>query len=154
MISNNLQSPAINEYSIFFCRGPWFRYIVDFLCISPVTTLLGLAFFFLAITDQQFHKDCKILYFLLMFLVIFALLSSFDFNKNVRYAIYLDTPIRLFAVLFIFETLKKIRISKMGLSIVLILCLIDYFNFINLFYFKNIYDPISWNLLKDLRFIP
>ena len=38
-----LASPATNAYALRFGGGPWWRYLVDFLALSPVPTLLGLA---------------------------------------------------------------------------------------------------------------
>jgi len=147
--------PTINEYSVLFCRGPWFRYIIDYLLISPLVTILALSFIIYSLTNREIFKDYKISYFLMLFLVLYILLSSFDYNKNIRYAISLDMIMRFFVIFMLKEIFKKLKFATDYIFItVLFLCFIDYLNFIDLFCQKNIYDPISFVLLKVRQFIP
>jgi len=147
--------PTINQYSILFCRGPWFRYIIDYLLISPLITILALSFIIYAFTNREIFKDYKISYFLILFITLFLLLSSFDYNKNIRYTMSLDMIMRLFAVFMVREIFKKSKFATDFVFItILFLCLIDYLSFIDLFCQKNIYDPISIWLLKARQFIP
>jgi len=152
-----LSSPLIgpNEYAMLFYRGPWFRYIIDYLLISPLVTILALSFIIYVLANRSFLKDYKISYFLISFFILYILLSSFDYSKNVRYAINLDMMMRLFAVLMLKEIFKKSRfMSDFVFMIILFLCFTDYLNFIYLFCQRNIYDPVSFVLLKVRQFIP
>lgn len=155
MIKLTRALPALNQYSALFCRGPWFRYIIDYLLISPLATILALAFIIYALTNREILKDYKITYFLVLFLILYILLSSFDYNKNIRYAITLDIPMRLFTVFMLKEIFKKSKFSVDFIFIsVLFFCFIDYQSFLALFCQKNIYDPVSFTLLKARQFIP
>jgi hypothetical protein len=155
LIVINRSLPSINEYSVFFCRGAWFRYIVDFICLSPVTTMLALVFIVNAFVEKDTFKDYKKAFFLFLVLVVFTVLSSFDYNKNVRYVMSLDMPLRLFAVLSLSSIANRLRVSEAVLFImVLFLCILDYGNFLYLFCERNIYDPISYHLMVARRFIP
>ncbi|OGX14914.1 MAG: hypothetical protein A2166_03465 [Omnitrophica WOR_2 bacterium RBG_13_41_10] len=147
--------PTINEYSVLFCRGPWFRYMIDYILISPLVTILALSFIIYVLANRSFLKDYKISYFLILFFVLYILLSIFDYNKNVRYAINLDMIMRLFAVFMLKEIFKKSKfMSDFVFMAILFLCLTDYLNFTYLFCQKNIYDPVSFVLLKVRQFIP
>lgn len=155
MIKLTRTLPAINKYSVLFCRGPWFRYIIDYILISPLTTILALVFIVYTLINREMFRDYKISYFIILFVILYLLLSSFDYNKNIRYAISLDIIIRLFVIFILKEIFKKTRfMGDFVFFIVLFLCLIDYFNFIDLFCQKNIYDPVSFTLLKARQFIP
>lgn len=144
-----------NEYTALFCRGPWFRYIIDYISISPLVTILALSFIIYVSANRSVLKDYKITYFLILFIMLYILLSSFDYNKNIRYAMILDVMIRLFAVFMLREIFRK---SKFMADIVFIavvfLCFMDYLNFKELFFQNNIYDPVSYTLLKARQFIP
>ena len=147
--------PSVNNYSVLFCRGPWFRYIVDYILVSPLVSVCALSFVVYAFFERSILKNFKIVYFLALFLIYFLLLSSFDYNKNIRYAINLDMFLRFFLVFFVSDIFKK---YKNGVTIIfwiiVVFCVMDYGNFIYLFCEKNIYDPISFHLLTARRFIP
>ncbi len=155
MIKLTCYLPTVNQYSILFCRGPWFRYIIDYLLISPFVTILALSFVIYSLTNREIFKDYKISYFLILFFILYLLLSSFDYNKNIRYAIALDMIMRLFAVFMLKEIFKKSRfMTDFVFVTILFLCFFDYLSFMDLFCQKNIYDPISFVLLKVRQFIP
>lgn len=156
LLKINRTLPAINQYSLLFCRGPWFRYLMDYLIISPWVTVLSLSFFIYALfIARENFLDKKITYFLISFLVIYLILNSFDYNKNVRYALSLDMIMRLFCLFLLKDTFKKSRFSTdFVFAAVLLLCIIDYFNFSYLFCKMDLYDPVSFRLLKARLFIP
>ncbi len=155
VISLNLVLPTLNEYSVLFCRGPWFRFVVDYLLISPLVTMLGISFLVYSLANRSILKDRRTVYFIILFISQLLLLNIFTYNKNIRYAMILDMSLRLFAVLMITEIFKKSKFSGDFVFIaVLFLCFVDYFSFIDIFCKKNIYDPVSFMLLKSKQFIP
>ncbi|MFH1692435.1 MAG: glycosyltransferase family 39 protein [Candidatus Omnitrophota bacterium] len=147
--------PSVNNYSVMFCRGPWFRYIVDYILVSPLTSICALSFAVYAFFERSALKNFKAAYFLILFVIFYLLLSSFDYNKNIRYAINIDMFLRFFLVFFVYDLFKN---HKEGIKIVfwmmVIFCVMDYGNFVFLFCNKGIYDPISFHLLTARRFIP
>jgi hypothetical protein len=147
--------PSLNQYSVLFCRGPWFRYIVDYILISPFVTILGLSFIIYAVTNRQILKDFKIFYFIVSALSVFLLLGNIDYTKDIRYVLSLDVFMRLFVIFMLKEIFKKSeKFAHFSFYVVLLLCLADYSNFIYLFCQKNIYDPVSYSLLQARLFIP
>ena len=88
-----LESPASNDYAVKFGAGPWFRYLIDYLCLSPATTLLAIAFAgVLALRLRGGDYDRA-----LVFLGLLAALFLFElgfFTKNVRYGVALELPLQ------------------------------------------------------------
>lgn len=139
--------PATNEYVISYCSGPWTRYITDFFVISPPVFLLAAAFFARYFFLKQ--KDGKITYFVISAIIYFILLNFFA--KNIRYAILLDTPIRLFAAVMITEAAGKTcgKYARAAAYLaVFVIAAYDYASFYKFFIINGIYDPVSILLLR------
>jgi 4-amino-4-deoxy-L-arabinose transferase-like glycosyltransferase len=149
--------PSLNQYSVLFCRGPWFRYLIDYMLLSPVVTLLSLAFAVLVWLRTDARKEFPVLYFVVAFVLAYCLFSMLPFAKNVRYAMSLDLPMRLMAVWMLAEIVKIRKIPYVSDPLfmgVLCLCALDYLNFVQLFCRADLYDPISMVLLQVRLFIP
>ncbi len=148
--------PAVNPYSVYFCRGPWTRYLIDYLLLSPWVTLT--AFFFVGyalLVNKTILKDPKVSYFLCALIIIYILLSSFDYNKNIRYALCIDTVMRISVVMLLREIFKgKKFMGDIVFGIIVLLCVVDFLSFQYLFVANNVYDPISYRLLKARLMIP
>jgi len=148
-----LNSPQSNQYAILFGSGPWFRYLIDFMLLSPWVFILSLGFFFFYFTKEEWQE--KIFYLLTISVGLVILLNFF--TKNVRYLIALDMPLRLFAVLMLSELTKRI-FKKNWFSVliisVIVIAFFDFSNFYNLFVKHSIYDPITYWLLAIQHIIP
>jgi 4-amino-4-deoxy-L-arabinose transferase-like glycosyltransferase len=150
-----MASPSTNLYAILYSSGPWFRYVVDFILLSPWVSILAIGFFFSYISSKQYQE--KMLYFMSVFIIYFLVLNIFA--KNIRYAILLDTPLRIFAVFMILKIIEN-RFTKskyapiLPYTLVIAIAAYDYLSFYNLFITNGIYDPVSFLLLKARQFIP
>jgi hypothetical protein len=150
-----LTSPLTNKHAILYCAGPAFRYIVDFILLSPWVSILAIGFFFSFISAKECED--KILYFSTIFVVYFLLLNLFA--KNVRYAIFLDTPLRMFSV-FMLLNIEENRFKKLKHGylityiLVIAIAVYDYLSFYKFFVIYDIYDPISIFLLRARELIP
>lgn len=151
-----LSSPATNPYAVRFGSGPWFRYVVDFVCLSPFTTLLAIAFMgVLALRLRRGEYDRRLVF---MALIVVCLLVEYSFfTKNVRYAVLFELPLRLMAVCMLYEILKQSSVLRTTISCgiaVAILCWIDYRAF-DLYWVRNPgYDPVTNTLVGDRAMIP
>ena len=58
-------SPPVNAYAVFYCAGPWFRYLIDFIVLSPWVFLLGIGFIFFYLIKNE--KKDELTYLLLFF---------------------------------------------------------------------------------------
>ncbi|MDD5662088.1 MAG: glycosyltransferase family 39 protein [Candidatus Omnitrophica bacterium] len=147
-----MPAPA-GSYASLFCSGPWYRYLVDFMLLSPWVVILTIGFIFSFFLKRE--EDELALYFIFVFLLTFVVFSIF--LKNVRYMIILDTPMRLFSLLMLNKIAQRIyprRAMKLTFVLVIILAFFDCLNFYYLFIGEGIHDPTSFFLLKARQFIP
>jgi len=148
-----LNSPKTNLYAINFGSGPWFRYLIDFMLLSPWVLILFIGFIFYYIMKDKGQEEVNyLLFFFLSSIIIFSF-----FTKNIRYLIFLDMPLRLSAILMLNELTKRIFKDRFFVAlfiIVLLVSLSDYRSFDYLFVKNGIYDPVSCWLLQASRIIP
>jgi hypothetical protein len=148
-----LTSPGINTYAILYCAGPWFRYLVDFMLLSPWVFLLGVGFVFFYLTKKDKKDE-------LTYLLLFSITSIFFHSfliKNIRYLMILDFPFRLFVISMLYELFqprfKQKAVYLIGV-VVIAISLSDYFSFNKFFVQAAIYDPVSFWLLQVHHIIP
>ncbi|MFH1413856.1 MAG: glycosyltransferase family 39 protein [Candidatus Omnitrophota bacterium] len=145
----------INVYAILFGSGPWFRYIIDYMLLSCLTTILALGYLFYLLKDMK-KNDIRETYF---FIVLLALFVSYNFfTKNIRYVIVFDLPIRLFSILMLYRLIPErikpnLKLIILGTAVSLI-CITDIISFKKLFVLSGIYDPVTFLLLKSREMIP
>lgn len=151
-----LRSPATNEYAIRFGSGPWYRYIIDFMLLSPVPTLMALAFIATRIKGLLGRRlDRRAAYFLVVALSLFVTFNFF--TKNVRYVAILDLPIRIFCVLWLLEVLRsgwKRPAAVLAILAVAALSAADFLSFQEMAVAGRMYDPVSYSLLGYRQMIP
>lgn len=88
-----LVSKAQNlTYAIKTGDGPWYRYLVDLMIVSPIVLCLAIGFVFRVNTKQPNYL------FLLAFVVLsYAIMCNIRYAMNLRYATIWDLPLRTFA---------------------------------------------------------
>lgn len=143
-----------NSYSLYG-MGPWYKYIIDYLLLTPITTFLFIGFFFYVLISRKLKRE--ILYFFWYFTIIFAIFSSLTYTKIIRFVSPLNITINLFAVLSIYELFKYVkenyRIYTVFIAVIVIFFM-NYNNFLYLFCRLDIYDPVSYWLLIAKKIIP
>jgi 4-amino-4-deoxy-L-arabinose transferase-like glycosyltransferase len=146
-------APSTNPYAIYYSSGPWFRYILDFLLLNPIVTILfvGYAGYLLV---QRSQLDLKRTYFLSFFIFIYSILSLLPHSKVVRFVVNLEMVMGLFAVLMLGEVFKSERQRKWLMVVALLIFVYNWVSFIEIFYEKSLLDPISYHLLVLRHFIP
>ena len=83
------------EYAIATGDGPWFRYLLDLLTISPLVFLLALA----AVLQLRNRREDRPLWFVVVFVAAsYALMCNVKYGMNLRYASIWDLPLRALAV--------------------------------------------------------
>ena len=79
-------------YAIRTGDGPWFRYLVDLLCASPLTLLLAIGAIF------HLSKDKKPLLYLTGFIGFsYLIMCNVKYGMNLRYTNMWDMPLRFLA---------------------------------------------------------
>lgn len=142
-----------SAYSAMYGQGPWYRILIDYLMLSPYTMILaiGYTWHYLLYGKRNNHTD------FILFLSLFMMISFSLLPKNVRYAIFFDVPLRLLAANGLLVLVSRSGIQRLvwlPAVIVVFLVSVDVYSFYNYFIDHNIYDPVSYNLLRVNRMIP
>lgn len=144
-----------NRYAIDFSSGPWYRYLIDFMAISPVMTTIAIGYGFYIIFEKG--RDWKEKYFLLYFIATFIPLSMLQHSKVVRFVINLEMVIALFcalaAVKIYEEDIKKKNFIKV-IVLLTVIFLFSYRQFYTIFVDPLLLDPITYNIMQIKKFIP
>jgi 4-amino-4-deoxy-L-arabinose transferase-like glycosyltransferase len=151
--SDNLMKPSY--YVVSFSSGPWYRYLVDFMLLSPLTMLPAYLYAGHWLLRKQYDARTGIL---LGFFAYTIMVFSF-LQMNVRYVIALDLVIRILAALAVVAFSSVVladwrKRSIMIAVVIIILAITDIRAFTDYFVTNNVYDPVSYNLLSVERFIP
>jgi 4-amino-4-deoxy-L-arabinose transferase-like glycosyltransferase len=151
-----LSSPKTNEFARLYCAGPWFRYLIDYLSLSPLPTLLGLmaaGSLMYRLRGSAWPRPE------VLFLVLAAgvLLEQAPLIKNLRYVTTLDLSLRFLALAWLFRLGKSLGArSKVlcGAGVVIVLCALDWQTFEAFWVSRRGYDPLSLYLLQWRQIIP
>ncbi len=138
-------------YAIRTGDGPWFRYLVDLLCASPLTLLLAIGAIF------HLSKDKKPLLYLTGFIGFsYLIMCNVKYGMNLRYTNMWDMPLRFLAFTQLATFARRVgrRESYALIAGVLALAAYDLRQYDILFVqFDVDYEMISANLLQALRIL-
>lgn len=154
------KAPRI-PYSIMTQDGPWFRYLVDMLVVSPWIVILGLgALFTVCRTDR-----------LALYLGVFMVLSylamcEVRYGLNLRFATIWDFPLRVLVIMQLQQLAgvgstvmggmvrrgQNIRLASVAAA-VLALGVYDLFQYLFFFVHHRLYDPVSAVLLNAVDMV-
>jgi hypothetical protein len=146
--------PERSVYDAVWEQGPWYRYLFDYLMLSPLVLLLGVA----GAGDALLHaRDRRLLPWL--GLAVYMLFVYAPLTKNVRYCLLLDVPIRLFAAAMVLALAYRLRARIRRHRAVQtwaekMLTRWIHAAFQRYFIAAGIYDPISYNLLETNHSVP
>jgi 4-amino-4-deoxy-L-arabinose transferase-like glycosyltransferase len=169
---------AVSQYYVAnYQSGPWFRYLMDFLLISPWVMILGI--YYTIHIFSRFHaenpgpeadavisargvalmpecsanKSRQGELALALFVVTTIFVFSF-FPKNLRYISVLDYPLRVFTVMALFNARRKGPSFLIVFIVIAFICLADMANCFSIFVQGQLYDPVSFGLLSFWNIIP
>lgn len=157
--------------ALMYCSGPYYRYLVDFMIVSPVLTVTALC----AIAPLRRRPDLRELldHVLVPTLVVLGLFSLL--SKTLRYVMVVDTGMRIIAAMAVWAlatrapaapgeeaapapTTPPLAGSTRGrlLAAALLVALVahDVAIYRPLWGKDQIYDPVTWGLTKYLKMIP
>ena len=125
--------------------GPWHRYLIDLLTLSPLVFTLALGGVFCLAGRER-----PALYLLLFVAVSYLIMCNIRYGMNLRYATIWDFPIRFLAVVQVFWLLAKWpRHQRWLCSVaVAVLCLYDLRQYKIFFVDMNLYELATQELLR------
>lgn len=151
-----LLSPATNEYAIRYGSGAWFRYPIDELLMSPWTTLVGLMAVGVALWRWR-RGEYGSLAIALSLVYIGQIAALGPFTKNLRYVALLEVPLRILAVMLLWELCDAKR-SRKGLAVccvaVAFLCWASWADFQLIWLEFHAYDPVTALLVGVRQMVP
>lgn len=148
---------GFNPYALFY-GGPWQRYLVDFMFLSPLVVLLAGAYVFYAFVMRKMSVLEKMM--ALFGIGVYIMFSLMPFGKVVRYVGILEIVLAVFAVRAMEEFAKRKGAasarawgSTVGVLTVL-LATLNFLTFYKVFYLAGLLDPITRHLAVILGFMP
>lgn len=134
-----------NIYSVVAQDGPWYRYLIDFLLVSPLLVVFSIGGMF------QLRKRDKAGLFMASFLALsFAGMSCITYGMSLRYAAYWDVPLCWLALTQVRRLSKKsgkFRSSFVTSALVLLLAASGATQYYRFFMKGAVYDPVTASLV-------
>ncbi|PYK84148.1 MAG: hypothetical protein DME40_19870 [Verrucomicrobia bacterium] len=142
------------DYAIQTGDGPWYRYLVDLLLVSPVVLLLAIGAVF------TIRREQKVEWFFALFIAIsYLIMCNIKYGMNLRYANMWDLPLRVLAFSQVLSLSRLFPRAQNWLIIgaTSVLCLIEFHQYIVLAVNFPLYELATQYLmyaLKILKFSP
>ena len=137
-------------YAIMTGDGPWHRYLVDLLLVSPVILILAIG------TAFRLDRTQKPELFLTIFVASsYLVMCNIKYGMNLRYANMWDMPLRFLAfsqIAYVFSSLRRYR-TLITVIVVGLLCLVELRQYIVLFVRYPLYELVSEGLLRALKIL-
>lgn len=135
----------VSDYAVATQDGPWYRYLIDFTLISPLTLILAIGAIF------QLRSAGRFTAFMAIFLGLsFVVMSYVPYGVSLRFATYWDVPLRWLALtqaILLSQGLRKIRPAIALACLLCLICASDLWQY-NVYFVKaKLYDPITTNLV-------
>lgn len=141
---------SMAPYAIMTGDGPWYRYLVDLMLVSPLVLVLAIGRVFTL--DRTMKSE---LYFVIFIAASYLVMCNVRYGMNLRYANIWDLPLRFLAVSCLSSLsafLPRYRNLVFGLVIGLIAAF-EFHQYIVLAVRYPLYELISRDLLQALRIL-
>jgi len=145
-----VQKASVLPYAIRYCDGPWYRYLLDLLLVSPLVLLLAVGEIF------QLNTGKKAALYLFTFLCAsYIFMSSVKYSMNLRYANMWDMPLRYLAFSQLSVICGRFRLHQRAGLIFLTaaICLFELNQFRVLFVQYRLYELVTEGLVRALKIL-
>lgn len=130
-----------NFYSVLAQDGPWYRYAVDFVIVSPLLIAFACGRIF------QINRADRAGTFMAAFLLLSLIpMAMVKYGISLRYAAFCDPPLCWLAWAQISALSKRfagLRPALVASSLLLILCAVGINQYVRFFVTGKVYDPIT-----------
>ena len=138
------------HYAILTGDGPWYRYLVDLLLVSPIVLILACATIF------RLNHAMKSELFMAIFIVAsYLVMCNVKYGMNLRYANMWDLPLRFlaFSQIVAFASLAKKYRGAIVTGTVVLLAAIELHQYVVLAVRYPLYELITHDLLQALQIL-
>ena len=145
----NVAKSVVLPYAIQTGDGPWHRYLLDFILVSPVVTILALA----SIGATDWKNPAK-KYFVCFVAVTYILMCQVRYGMNMRYGAIWEFPFCWFAFTMLAgfaERIRRFPVSPVLSVLVILVCASELRQYQVLFTGGNVYDPVPGALVQRLK---
>lgn len=145
----NVTKSVVLPYAITTGDGPWHRYLLDFLLVSPVVTVLAAA----ALGGTPWRDPAK-RYLGLFLLLSYALMAQVRYGMNMRYGAMWTLPLCWLGYHLLATLSARLRERWQPIALaaaVALVCASELHGYRKLFVSANIYDPVPGALAMPLR---
>ena len=138
------------HYAILTGDGPWYRYLIDLLLVSPIVLILALGTIF------RLNRTMKPELFMSIFIAAsYLVMCNVKYGMNLRYANMWDLPLRFLAfseIVALASWAKKYRGAIITTAVAL-LAAIEFHQYIVLAVRYPLYELITHDLLEALQIL-
>ena len=138
------------QYAILTGDGPWYRYLVDLMLVSPIVLILALAALF------RLNRTMKPELFMSIFIAAsYLVMCNVKYGMNLRYANMWDLPLRLLAfgqIVWLASLVKRFQ-TAIIVTAVTLLALVEFHQYIILAVRYPLYELITHDLLRALSIL-
>lgn len=138
------------KYSELTQDGPWHRYLVDLLLVSPIVLILALG------TVFRLNRTMKPELFISIFIAAsYLVMCNVKYGMNLRYANMWDLPLRFLAFSQIVAMASWVKSYRAAITAaaVIFLAAIEFHQYIVLAVHYPLYELITHDLLQALRIL-
>ena len=137
-------------YAILTGDGPWHRYIVDILLVSPIIGLLVVAKLF-----QLRLPEKPELFFAVFIVSTYLVMCNLKYGMNLRYANMWDLPLRFLAFSMVITLTSRLgRYASIAtVGAVAVICAAELRQYILMFVQFPMYELVSEGLLRALHIL-
>src|SRR3984893_17602928 len=145
-VGKNFQLP----YAILTGDGPWYRYLVDLMLVSPIVLILAFGTIF------RLNRSMKPELFMSIFIAAsYLVMCNVKYGMNLRYANMWDLPLRFLAfsqIVWFASFAKRFQTMIIAAAVVL-LATIEFHQYIVLAVRYPLYELITHDLLRALSIL-
>ncbi len=137
-------------YAIMTGDGPWHRYLVDLLLVSPVVLLLAFGALF------RLDRTQKPELFVAIFIgASYLVMCNLKYGMNLRYANMWDMPLRVLAFSQLAAVIRPISRHRVAIlcATLGVICALEMRQYLILFVEYPLYELVSEGLLRALQIL-
>jgi 4-amino-4-deoxy-L-arabinose transferase-like glycosyltransferase len=141
---------SVLPYAIATGDGPWYRYLVDLLLVSPVIFLLGWG----GIVTLR-KTDRASIYLITFMAATYLVMCNVRYGMNLRYTNMWDMPMRYLAVVCLMnvtQSMSRNRSAAIAGSIA-VLCFLDLRQYQIFFMEHDLYELVTGGLLRAVNML-